>query len=355
MEVRRVRGFVVTVVALTVTALAAACGGAETTTQGGTTAATAATEVRLGYFPNVTHATALYGVEKGIFAKNLGSAATLKTQTFNAGPAAIEAVFSGAIDATYIGPNPAINAWSKSKGQAIKIISGAASGGVFLVVKPEIKSAADLKGKKVATPQLGNTQDVAIRYWLKQQGLKTDTKGGGDVHIVPQENSQTLQTFATGDIDGAWVPEPFASRLVSESGGKILLDERELWPDRKFVITHLIVRTEFLTQHPDLVKKLVQSQVEANAAINANPAEAAQTVNTVLERLSGKALKPEILDAVFKNITFTNDPIASSLKGSADHAVDVGLLEPVDLNGIYDLSILNTVLKETGAPEVNDR
>ncbi|MFK4035148.1 ABC transporter substrate-binding protein [Nonomuraea wenchangensis] len=330
----------------------AAC-GSDTGGAGDGGGGAAATEVRLGFFPNITHATALVGVEKGLYAKDLG--VPVKTSTFNAGPAAIEALFSGAIDATYIGPNPAINAWQKSKGQAIKIVAGAASGGVFLVVTPGINSVEDLKGKKIATPQLGNTQDVALRYWLSSKGIKTDTKGGGEVHIVPQENSQTLQTFATGDIDGAWVPEPFASRLVLESGGKILLDERDLWPNKEFVITHLIVRQEWAKQHPDLVKKLLQAHVEANKIIADDPEGAARTANAAIEKLTQKPLKPEVLKSAFKNITFTNDPIASSLTLSAKHAEEVGLLEPVDLNGIYDLGPLNEILAAAGQQAVADK
>ncbi|WP_084955537.1 ABC transporter substrate-binding protein [Thermoactinospora rubra] len=339
------------VAALALTVTAAACGGGG----GGTSAEGGAKEVRLGYFPNITHATALVGVEKGLFAKHLGNGVSLKTSTFNAGPAAIEAVFSGAIDATYIGPNPAINAWAKSKGKAIKIVAGAASGGVYLVTKPEIASVQDLKGKKIATPQLGNTQDVALRYWLKQNGLHTDTKGGGDVHIVPQENSQTLQTFATGDIDGAWVPEPFASRLVVESKGRVLVDERDLWPGRQFVITHLIVRQEWASRNPGLLRKLIEGHVEATRYLNDDPKAAAGTVNAAIQKLTQKPLKPEVLDSAFKNITFTDDPIASSLTASAQHAVEVGLLEPVNLDGIYDLKILNEVLAAQGRQSIKDR
>lgn len=356
MNARRVRGVVAALAALALTTLATACGGTETagTTASATGGGDKLAEVRLGYFPNITHSTALVGIEKGLFAKHLGGT-KLTTSSFNAGPAAIEAVFSGAIDATYIGPNPAINAWAKSKGKAIKIVAGSASGGVYLVVKLEINGPEDLKGKKIATPQLGNTQDVALRYWLQEKGLKTDTKGGGDVNIVPQENSQTLQTFATGDIDGAWVPEPFASRLIQESKGKILVDERDLWPNKQFVITHLIVRQEFAAQHPETVKQLLEGHVEANAAINSDPADAAKTVNSALEKLTGKPLKQEVLDSVFKNITFTNDPIASSLVGSADHAIKIGLLQPVDLNGIYDLAQLNEILKAKGETAVVDK
>ena len=310
------------------------------------------TTVRLGFFPNVTHATALVGVQKGFYTKYLGKAP--KTLTFNAGPAATEAIFSGSVDATYVGPNPAINAFAKSHGQAIKVIAGSASGGASLIVKPGIKSAEDLRGKKIASPQLGNTQDVALRYWLKQHGLKTDKNGGGDVHIMPQDNSQTIQSFQQGQIDGAWVPEPYASRLLLEGKGKKLVDEATLWPGGKFVVTALMVRTEFLKEHPDLVKKLLQGQVEANAYINANKAEAEKAANAELQALTGKPLKQNILDSTFKNVTFTNDPIAPSLNASAQHAEQVGLLDHVDLKGIFDLGPLNEVLKAKGEPVVTD-
>src|SRR5687767_7770542 len=208
----------------------------------------------------MTHATAIVGTEKGIFAEKLG-ANKLNTKTFNAGPDVVTAILAGALDASYIGPNPAINAFAQSNGEAIRIISGATSGGAFLVVKPEINSAADLKGKKIATPQLGNTQDVALRFWLKQQGFKTDAQGGGDVSVLPQDNAQTLETFKSGAIQGAWVPEPWGTRLIQEGGGKVLLDEKTLWPNGQFVTTHLIVSTKFLKNHPDAVKRLVEGQV----------------------------------------------------------------------------------------------
>jgi NitT/TauT family transport system substrate-binding protein len=313
------------------------------------------TTVTLGYFPNITHATALVGVNKGIFAQKLGADVDFKSTTFNAGPAAVEALFAKGVDATFIGPNPAINAWAKSKGQAIKIISGAASGGVSFVVNPaKIKDLNDLKGKKIATPQLGNTQDVALRYYLKKEkNLVANKDGSGDVAVIPQENSQTIETFKSGQIDGAWVPEPFASRLILESGGKKLLDEKDLWPSKQFVITHLIVRQEFAKEHPDLVKKLVEATVESTAFLNDHQAEAKKIVNDQITALTQKSIKPEVLDAAFKEITFTNDPIASSLTEGAAHAQEIGLLDKVDLNGIYDLSYLNGILKATGKPEVN--
>jgi NitT/TauT family transport system substrate-binding protein len=314
----------------------------------------AQTTVRLGYFPNVTHATAIVGVEKGIFAKALGND-SLKTQTFNAGPAAVEALLSGAIDATYIGPNPAINAFAKSNGKAIRIVSGATSGGAALVVKPEIATAQQLKGKKVASPQLGNTQDVALRHWLADEGLKTDPQGGGDVSIVPQDNAQTLETFKSGSIDGAWVPEPWVSRLIQEGGGKVLVDEASLWPAGKFVTTHLVVATKFLQEHPDAVKRLLEGQVDANAFLNANPTESQQLVNAGIEKITGKKLSESTIQASWKNLTFTNDPVASSLTASAQHAEAVGLLDKVNLDGIYDLTPLNAVLKARGGAQVSDR
>ncbi|MFG3686680.1 ABC transporter substrate-binding protein [Micromonospora sp. NPDC047740] len=325
----------------------AACGGGTDDAAGTSGPVT----LRLGYFPNITHAPAVVGVEKGIFKEKLGSDVTLETKTFNAGPAAIEAVFSGALDATYIGPNPTVNAFSKSKGEAVRVVSGAASGGVALVVKPDITSLEQLRGKKIATPQLGNTQDVALRYWLREKGLKTTKEGGGDVKVVPQENAQTVDTFASGAIDGAWVPEPYVSRLVN-AGGKVLVDERDLWPDRKFVITNLLVSTKFLKAHPDVVKKLVEGQVAANEFVNGKPDEAQQAISDHIGKITGKPLDVKLIKQAWPTLEFTNDPIAASLKTGLDHAVAVELTQPVDLNGLYDLSFLNEVLKAQGKPEV---
>lgn len=307
--------------------------------------------LRLGYFPNITHATALVGLENGIFAEKLGSDVRLDEKTFNAGPAAVEALFSGAIDAAYIGPNPTVNAFSKSDGAAVRVISGAASGGVALVVKPAVTSVADLKGKKIATPQLGNTQDVALRYWLKEHGYTTTKEGGGDVTVVPQDNAQTVETFATGEIDGAWVPEPFVSRLIN-AGGKVLVDERDLWPDKRFVITNLIVSTKFMEEHPDAVKKLVEGQVAANEFVNTRPDEAQRAVSVHIGKITGKPLDLKLIKQAWPTLLFTNDPIASSLKTGLDHAVAVGLTEPIDLNGLHDLAYLNETLTVQGQSEV---
>jgi NitT/TauT family transport system substrate-binding protein len=309
--------------------------------------------LRLGYFPNITHAPAVVGVEKGIFAEKLGANVNLTTSAFNAGPAAVEAIFNGAIDATYIGPNPAINAFAKSNGEAIRIVSGATSGGAYLVVNPSINKPADLKGKKIATPQLGNTQDVALRSWLKANKLSADTQGGGDVSIAPQENGQALEAFRTGLIAGAWVPEPWATRMIQEGKGKVLVDEKTLWPGGQYVTTHLIVRTGFLKDHPDVVQRLLEGQVASNDFIAANAAEAKTLVNQGIQKLTGKPIAQAVIDAAWGNMTFTNDPIAASLRKGAADAISVGLLDgKTKLDGIYDLSILNGVLKAAGKPEV---
>ncbi|MET0740704.1 MAG: ABC transporter substrate-binding protein [Candidatus Nanopelagicales bacterium] len=313
---------------------------------------TPADTLRLGFFGNVTHSPALIGVEKGFIADALGGETALETTVFNAGPAAVEALFAGAIDASYIGPNPAINAFVKSNGDAVRIVSGATSGGAQLVVRDTITSAADLKGATLSTPQLGNTQDVALRAWLADEGLSTDTQGGGDVSIVPQENAQTLDQFKAGAIDGAWLPEPWASRLV-DAGATVLVDEKDLWPDGEFVTTHIIVATQYLADHPQTVKALLEGHIEAVDYINDDPARAQPEVNAAIEKYAGKPLAAGIIARAFENLTFTFDPIASTLQQSADDAAAVGLTDPADLAGIYDLRILNALLRDNGDEPVS--
>ena len=325
--------------------LLGACGGSEASSDGART-------LRLGYFPNVTHAPAIAGVGAGTFTAALGEGVTLETTYFNAGPEAVEALFGEALDATFIGPNPAINAYAQSGGDAIRIIGGSTSGGAFFIVRPGISSTQDLVGTRLATPQLGNTQDVALRAWLLAQGLNFDVAGGGDVSILPQSNADTLTAFQAGDIDGAWVPEPWATRLIQEGGGVVVLDERDLWPDGLYVTTHLIVRTQFLEENPDIVESLLRGLIEAVEFTNANPVEAQALVNDGIEAITGKRLPDQVIGSAWGNLTFTWDPIASSLRKSADDAAAVGLLEPVDLSGIYALDILNRLLAEVGEAAV---
>lgn len=311
-----------------------------------------AVTLRLGYFPNVTHAPAIIGVDEGIFAEAVGDGVTIETATYNSGTEAIEGLFAEAIDASFIGPNPAINGYAQSNGEALRIVAGTTSGGASLVVRDGIDSAEDLAGTKLTSPSLGNTQDVALRAWLKDEGFETDTSGGGDVAVLPQENADTLTAMQAGDIDGAWVPEPWATRLVLEGGGHVLVDEKDLWPEGQFVTTHLIVATPFLEDHPDVVRDLIAGLGESIDVANGDAAAAQTIVNDGIEALTTKPLADETIAGAWKNLTFTLDPIASSLQQSADDAVDVGLLDEVDLSGIYDLTLLNEVLADGGQPTV---
>jgi len=332
------------------TLLAAGCASSAT---GASNSGSGPVVLRLGFLANITHEPALVGLAKGYFTKNLGKNVELKTTIFSSGTEETTAILAGQLDAAYVGPNPAINAWQKSHGTAIKIISGVASGGASLVVKKGITSAAQLKGKSLATPSVGNTQDVAVRYWLKQHGLTTTPTGGGDVAIKPiKPNSAAVLEFASGQIDGGWEPEPYATEMVLD-GGTRLVNEASLWPGGKFVTTNLVVTQSFLKAHPSTVNGLLKGQIEANSYINANASAAANVANTELTKLLGKGLKPDVLKAALPYLTFTNDPIASSLQTDAQHAVAVGLLTPVkNLPAIYDLGPLNTLLKADGQPQV---
>jgi NitT/TauT family transport system substrate-binding protein len=302
--------------------------------------------VRLGFLSNITHAPALVALKEGFFTKALGSAGTLKATAFSAGTEETTALLAGQLDAAYVGPNPAINAWQKSNGSAIKIVSGAATGGASIVVKKGITSASQLKGKSLATPSLGNTQDVALRYWLKQNGVTTNTTGGGDAFIKPTKpNSAAVLQFKSGQIAGGSEPAPYDIQMVKD-GGTVLLSEPG-------VTTLLVVTQSFLSAHPSVVADLVKAQVQANAFIKSNPAQAQADANAELASYTGKPLKPDIVAASFKEITFTNDPDAASLKTDADQAVSLGLLKPVNLNGIYELGPLNQALAAAGESQVN--
>ncbi|MET9830219.1 aliphatic sulfonate ABC transporter substrate-binding protein [Streptomyces sp. NPDC006385] len=310
--------------------------------------------VKIGYFGNLTHATALVGMREGLFQKELGGT-EIKPSIFNAGPSEIEALNSGSLDIGWIGPSPAINGYLKSNGKNLRIISGSASGGVKLVVNPEkIKSLKDVKGKKIATPQLGNTQDVALLNWISEQGWKVDAESGqGDVSVVRTDNKITPDAYKSGSIDGAWVPEPTASKLVAE-GAKVLLDEADLWPDKKFVITNVIVSQSFLKEHPKAVEAVLRASVKTNEWIRANPEKAKAAANAQLKTDTGKALPADVIDPAWRSIQVTDDPLAATLKTEAQHAVEAGLLEKPDLTGIYDLAPLNKVLKGEGKDEVDD-
>ena len=313
------------------------------------------TVLRVGYFPNVTHAQALVGRANGQFEKALGSGVQVEWKAFNAGPAAIEALFANAIDLAYVGPNPTVAGYARSQGEAVRVIAGAASGGASLVVRKDagIKSASDFHGKKVATPQLGNTQDVALRSWMRANGLKAREKGG-DVQVIPIANPDQLTLFLKGQIDAAWAPEPWAARLVHEGGGSIFLDERDLWPDHQFVVTNIVVNPKFLKEHPDAVKNFLRAHVELTEWINKNTAQAKQVMNQQLQKETGKPLATQVLDDAFSRMQVTYDPIRSSLLKSTQQAFDEGFLgrNKPDLSGLYDLTLLNEVLREKKARPV---
>jgi NitT/TauT family transport system substrate-binding protein len=313
-------------------------------------------EVSIGYFANITHATAVVGLAPdGIIREELGGTAAVP-QIFNAGPSAIEAVNSGDVDLTFIGPNPAINGYAQAGGENLRIVSGAASGGASLVVNPDsVGGLDDLAGATLATPQLGNTQDVALLSYLADQGLRVNPDdGSGDATVLRIPNSEIPAAFESGDIDGAWVPEPTAAMLV-DRGAEELLDEAELWEDGQYVVTHLIASQSFLAEHPDVVEAVVRGVVRTNAWLNDHPEQAKAAFNAEVAALpGGSELPDEVLDPAFEHVDFVNDPLAETLAACADNAARVGLLEDPDLSGIYDLSLLNKVLREEDLPQITE-
>jgi NitT/TauT family transport system substrate-binding protein len=311
----------------------------------------AQTVIRVGAFPNITHAQAMVGKANGWFDKSMGPNVKIQWTSFNAGPSAIEALYAGAIDMAYIGPNPTISGYVRSNGEALRVVAGAASGGVALVVRNDsgIQKPEDFHGKRVGSPQLGNTQDVALRAWLKAHGMKSIDKGG-DAQVVPLANPDQLTLFLKKQLDASWAPEPWASRLIHEGNAHLFLDERDLWPQGQFVITNLIVSTKFLHDHPDLVRHWLASHVELTDWINSHVPEAKQILNGQIAKETGKALSPVVLDEAFARLQVTYDPLKATLYSSAKSAFDAGFLgkQMPDLSGIYDLSLLNQVLTEKG-------
>jgi NitT/TauT family transport system substrate-binding protein len=310
-----------------------------------------ATEIRLGFFPNITHAQALYARATRYYETN---GLSIRWQSFNAGPTAIEALFSDAVDATYVGPSPTINGYVKSHGDKFVIVAGAASGGSAVVVRTDsgIKSDKDFNGKTLATPQLGNTQDVAARIWLVGHGL-TPKVQGGTVNLVPLSNPDQITMFKRKEIDAAWTVEPWVSRLEVEAGGEIFLEEKSLWPEGKYVTTHLVVQRKFLKEHPDLVRKLLVGHVEVTQLINNNKMKAALVLNEQIRKETSRALREEVITRALDRVDLTWDPISSSLQKQAQsaHAIHFLRAKP-DLRGIYDIDLLNDILREKKLPAV---
>ena len=317
--------------------------------------------LRVGHFPNLTHAQGVIGhglsrAGKGWFEQRLGQDVQIQWFIYNAGPSAMEALMTGAIDISYVGPNPAINAHLKTRGKDIRIVAGACSGGAALVVPGDgrITKDTDFKGKKVATPQLGNTQDVAARAWLQSKGLRI-TITGGEVLVVPTANPDQLVLFQKGDLAGVWTVEPWVSRLELEAKGKIYLEERDLWKetDGRYVTTHLVSSAKFLQSDAALLKKFIAAHIELTDWINKNVEEAKQLLNAELKAETTRALPQETLDRSWKRLELTHDPVSASLMKSAADAHRIGFLkEKPDLTRIYDLKLLNDILKEKGVSEV---
>jgi NitT/TauT family transport system substrate-binding protein len=315
--------------------------------------------LRIGYFPNITHSQAVIGLNNGDYQDTFGDNVTVETFRFNAGPSAIESLLADRIDATYIGPNPAINGYLLTGGEDVRVISGASSGGASFVVRNDsgIETVNDLGGKKFASPQLGNTQDVALRKYLIDNGFNT-VENGGNVTVLPIANADILTVFLKGEIDGAWVPEPWATRLVQEADGKVFLDEKALWPEGKFVTGNLIVRTDYLRDNPEIIKKLLEAHVDETLKINNDIAAAAKEFNTQLNKITGQEISEGVLNEAYSNLELTYDPLKLTLFKSANDAYDLGFIEKgkdrPNLSGIYDTALLNEVLVEKGLETIDD-
>ena len=321
------------------------------TSSTGTSSGTAASSLRLGYFANVTHSTAIAEVANGTLQKDLGST-KLDTTIYSAGPAEMTALLGGQLDAAYVGPSSALSAWTKSDKQGLTIIAGAETGGAELVVDSSITSVAQLKGTTIADPQLGNTQDVALRYWLKEQGYATTLQGGGEVTVQPEANATTLTLFKEGKIQGAWLPEPWASRLVDEGSGHVLVDEKTLWPSGQFATTNLVVSDTYLAAHPQTVAELLDSQITTNSWILANPAAAQTLISGAIKKLTGSTITTAEMQRSWTEESVTNDPLVSSLQEELAHAVSDGLLKNTSLTGIFNLTLLNQELTKAGQSAV---
>jgi NitT/TauT family transport system substrate-binding protein len=305
--------------------------------------------VRVAFFPNIGHSIAIVGMEKGTFSEKLGNQTMIKTRLFDSGPQVIEAMFANEIDIAYVGPGPAINGFLKSDGKSLKILAGAASSGVSLIVHPSsgIKSPADFFGKRIAAPQIGNTQDVSLRSFLYQNNLKPAEKGG-TVYVINVVNPDIFTLFSKGELDAAWVPEPWATRLVQQLGGIRLFQEKELWSDQKFSSVVLIVRSEFLEKHHDIVQKWVEAHVQTSDWINDHPDETEIIFNDFLKKNTGKTLQPKLLHEAFSNLQITYDPIESSIYTFAERANSLGYLgrEGYNLEGIFYTEPLDSIKKE---------
>lgn len=315
--------------------------------------------VNIGYYANVNHAPALIGVSTGAFQQALGPSTTIAVHLFTSGGPEMTALLAGELDMAYVGPDPAVNAYLTSLqangSSGLVILAGVSSGGAVFVVQNDsgITSVKDLGGKTFAAPGLGNTQDIALRYFLRENGFNTTTDGG-NVTVLDTTNANIVTLFAEGKISGAWVPEPYGEVLIQQYGGKLFLDERSLWPGGSFSTTELVVRTQFLKEHPDVVKDIVSADVSETVWINSHITQAETELNSSLVSLTGDGYTPGVLNASFSRLSFTYDPLESSVDVQAQHAYALGDLtqNPSNLTSLFDLSILNSVLTADGLSAV---
>jgi NitT/TauT family transport system substrate-binding protein len=284
--------------------------------------------VRFGHFPNITHVQGLVAHQlsrqgKGWYESRIG--VPVEWYSYNAGPEAVQAIFGAALDVTYIGPSPVLNGYAKSKGSEIRVLAGAANGGSAIVVRPgaNIATPADFRGKKLATPQLGNTQDVQFRAWLAQHGIKTTLTGGGDAVIQPTQNPDQLALLKSGDLDAVWTVEPWVTRLEQEAGGKIFLEDKDT------NVTLLAARAAFLSERADIAKKIAAAHRELTNWIKANAAEARGLVKAELKALTGKEPSDALLDSALPRVVLTNDISRASLEKMVAAAQSVGLLTDI--------------------------
>lgn len=310
--------------------------------------------VRLAYFPNLTHAPALVGVARDEFARALPHGTGIDPKLFNAGPEEMEALLAGEVDMGYTGPAPAVNSYLKSHGGALRILAGACSGGSSLVALPEsgVRSLRDLDGKRVAIPQLGGTQDVSLRHFLGVNGLHPREEGGS-VQVMPIKNPDILSLFQRKQLDAAWVPEPWATRLVAETGARRVVDERELWPKGEYATTVIVARTRFLEEHPDLVDAVLAAHLRTVGWLHDHPEEGQEVVNAELKRFTGKMLPGAELKEAWSRLSFTADPQVPSIQSMVRAAADAGYLKQADLDirGLFTLDALERARRQVAVAE----
>ena len=303
------------------------------------------TELRLGYFPNITHAQALVGMGRGDFERELGDRSHFEARIFNSGPSLIEALLAREIDLGYVGPSPALNGFVRSKGLALRIIAGAASGGAVFVKRKDIQlnRKEDYAGKRFASPQIGNTQDIALRTYLEEMGYRT-LEHGGSVQVLPIANPDLLMLFQRKEIDGAWVPEPWGSILLERGNAEMVLDERELWPEGRFATTLLIASSRIIDRKPELVKRFLSIHHKITRWIQQHPEEAKMVINNQLAKITHKSLPRDTLDSAFNRLELTVDPMRSSVEKVFQRSVKLKYLRNGSISGIFALSYLDELL-----------